>query len=271
MTITFDRRTDNGMISSENPAEVWSNWRGNEEVWLFVAPHDDDIVAGGGLAFLAAVECGIQVHAAVMSNGRMGYCSPEQQYTVADIRRRETQESFAFLGLPMERLYQFNYDDASLIQQSGRRFATDPNDPNAIAGGVGLQNTMTYILRKVKPTRVFMPNRLDMHPDHQVVNNDLMISVFHAQGPMWPELGPPLPMIPLLYEYPTYCKFASPPTMRITVSEDLAEKRLQGLALYKSQQQIDLVVESIRKAGGVEYLLEIVFDLYSAEEYRAVF
>jgi LmbE family N-acetylglucosaminyl deacetylase len=271
MTIIFDRKTENGTISSENPADVWHNWQGNNEVWLFFAPHDDDIVIGGGLTFSAAVQCNVQVHAAVMSNGRMGYCSPEQKQTIAEIRRKETQDSFALLGLPKERLYQFNYDDGSLMQQSGRRFAIDPNDSNAIAGAVGLQNTLTYPLRKVKPTRIFMANRLDMHPDHQTVYNELMISVFHAQGPIWPELGLPMPTIPLLYEYPTYCRFVSAPTMRIRVSEELAEKRLQAIALFKSQQQIGLVVEGLRKAGGVEYLHEAVFGIYSPEEYRAVF
>jgi LmbE family N-acetylglucosaminyl deacetylase len=271
MSILFDRRTDHGTISSENPADVWGNWQGNNEVWLFLSPHDDDIVIGGGLTFLAAVQCGIQVHAAVISNGRMGYCSPEQTQTVAEIRRRETQESFALLGLPKERLYQFNYDDCSLIQQSGRRFTADTNDSNAIAGAVGLQNTLTSLLRKVKPTRVFTANRLDMHPDHQIVYYELMISIFHAQGPIWPELGVPMPTIPLLYEYPTYCRFVSPPTLRIRASEDVAEKRLQAITLFKSQQQIELVVEGIRRAGGVEYLHEAVFDIYRPEEYQSVF
>ena len=275
MNITFDRRTEQGTITSDNPAETWSDWQGDYhnkgERWLFFAPHDDDIVLGAGLTFLAGVQLGIDVHAAVISNGRLGYCTPEQRDTIKQVRKEEARESFCFLGMPESHLYQFDYDDGDLTQQSGRRFANDPDDPRAIAGAVGLQNTMTWLLRKVRPTRVFMPNRLDLHPDHRAVNTDLIISIFHAQGQIWPELGPPIAAIPKLYEYATYSDFISPPTMRVRVSDDLVEKRLAAVALYKSQLQIDLVVNEIRKAGGNEYLLEMAFQIFSATKYEALF
>ncbi|MCL2348651.1 MAG: PIG-L family deacetylase [Planctomycetaceae bacterium] len=271
MSILFQRRTENGMISSDNPADVWSDWQGQDERWLFVAPHDDDIVIGAGLTFLAGVQLGIETYAAVVSNGRMGYCTPSQRETIMQVRYEETRNSFRFLGLHDGHLYQFDYDDGSLSQQMGRRFADNPNDSRVICGAIGLQNTMVWLLRKVRPTRVFMPNRLDLHPDHSVVNSELVMSVFHAQGQIWPELGLPIPVIPKLYEYATYNDFISPPTMRVHVSDDLAEKRLAGIALYKSQLQIDLVVDEIRKAGGNEYLLETAFKIFSATKYESLF
>ncbi len=271
MSLQFDRRTETGTITSDNPAEVWPDWQGDRENWLFVAPHDDDIVCGAGLTFVAAVEAGISVHAAVISNGRMGYCSPEQRNTIAQVRRDETRESFRYLGLPDNRLHQFNYDDGNLAQQSGRRFATDPEDSNVIAGAIGLQNTLTWLVREVKPTRIFMANRLDLHPDHRAVNAELVISVFHAQGEIWPELGPPIPMIPKLYEYATYSDFAQPPNLRTRVGTGLVEKRLQGIALFKSQLQIDLLVQELRKSGGSEYILEMAFDIFKPGKYETIF
>jgi LmbE family N-acetylglucosaminyl deacetylase len=131
----------------------------------------------------------------------MGYCAPEQRQTIAQVRRQETQASFVHLGLPQENLYQFDYDDGNLSQETGRRFADDPANSNAIAGGIGLQNTLTWLLRKVMPTRVFIPNRLDLHPDHKAVHHETVISVFHAQGGIWPELGMSIRTIPILYEY----------------------------------------------------------------------
>ena len=270
MSIIFDRRTEQGTISSSDPAMIWSDWQGDSEKWLFIAPHDDDIVAGAGLTFLAGVQLGIDIHAAVMTNGRMGYCLPEMFETIKQVRHREARESFFFLGLPESNLYQFDYDDGDLPHKAGRWLTDDPKDTRAIAGAVGLQNTMVWLLRKVRPTRVFMPNRLDLHPDHSIVNQEMVMSVFHAQGLIWPELGPPI-TIPMLYEYATYNDFMSAPTLRVRVSDDLVEKRLAGLALYKSQMQIDLVVHEIRKAGGNEYLLEMAFAVYSAKKYESLF
>ena len=271
MSVIFDYRTKKGKITSTDPAEIWSDWQGNHERWLFFAPHDDDIVAGAGLTFLAGIHLGVDVHAAVITNGRMGYCLPEMKNTIKQVRHAEARESFLFLGLPESNLYQFDYDDGNLPHHAGRWLTDDTNDTRAIAGAVGLQNTMTWLLRQVKPTRVFMPNRLDLHPDHSIVNKELIMSVFHAQGQIWPELGPPIPTLPMLYEYATYNDFISAPTLRIRVSDDLAEKRLAALALYKSQLQIDLVVNEIRKAGGNEYLLEMAFEVYSAKKYESLF
>ena len=269
--VIFDRRTEQGTISSADPAEVFSDWQGEKETWLFFAPHDDDIVIGVGLTFLAGVHLGVDVHAGIISNGRMGYCTPDQRDTIKQVRKEETRESFSFLGMPENNLYQFDYDDGDLTQQTGRRFADDPNDTRAIARAIGLQNTITWLLRKVRPTRVFMPNRLDLHPDHRAVNTELIISIFHAQGQIWPELGAPIPVIPKLYEYPTYNDFVAPPTMRVRVSDDLVEKRLAGIALYKSQLQIDMVVNELRKTGGSEYLLELSFEIFSAKKYESLF
>ena len=271
MSIICDRRTEQKTITSDNPADIWSDWQRHREKWLFFAPHDDDIVAGAGLSFLTGVQLGVDVHAAVVTNGRMGYCLPEMFDTIKQIRYEEARESFRFLGMPLENLYQFDYDDGNLPHNAGRWFTDDPNDTRAIAGAVGLQNTMTWLLRKVQPTRVFMPNRLDLHPDHSIVNSELIMSVFHAQGQIWPELGSPLTFIPKLYEYATYNDFISPPTLRVRVSDDLVEKRLAALALYKSQLQIDLVVNEIRKAGGCEYLLEMVFQIFQATKYESLF
>ncbi|MCL2623023.1 MAG: PIG-L family deacetylase [Planctomycetaceae bacterium] len=271
MSIIFDRRTEQGTISSEKPADIWSDWQGVGEKWLFFAPHDDDIVAGAGLTFLSGVQLGVDVHAAVVTNGRMGYCLSEVRDTIKQVRYNEARESFRFLGLPENNLYQFDYNDGDLPHQAGRWFTDDPNDTRAIAGAVGLQNTMTWLLRKVNPTRVFIPNRLDLHPDHSIVNQELIMSVFHAQGQIWPELGPPLRFLPKLYEYATYNDFISAPTLRVRVSDDLVEKRLAALALYKSQLQIDLVVNEIRKAGGNEYLLETTFQIFQATKYESLF
>ena len=270
MTIFFDRRTENGTVSSSNPADVWTDWRGADERWLFVSAHDDDIAAGAGLTLLAGLANGVTSFAAYCSNGRMGYCSPEQRMNIVQIRKEEADRSFEYLGLPKENLIRFDYDDGCLMQESGRRFA-ESEDRNELFGGVGLQNSLTWMLRKVKPTRLFLPNHRDLHTDHKAVHMDLLVSIFHAWGTIWPELGEPSTEIPKLYEYATYSDFVSPPTMRIRVPDELVHRRLESIAMYKSQTQIGLIVEALRKVGGIEYLLEMEFDLIQHEKYATLF
>ena len=271
MTILFDRRTETGIVSSSNPAEVWSDWRGIDERWLFVSAHDDDIVIGAGLTLLAGLANGVASYATYFSDGQMGYCSTEQRQDIVRIRREEADRSFGHLGLARENLFRFTFDDCNLLQAMGRRLIEPGSERNELCGSTGLSNSLTWTLRKVRPTRIFLPNRRDLHPDHQAVHNDVMISIFHAQGAIWPELGEQITEIPKLYEYATYSDFVTPPTMRIRVPDDLVRRRFEAVEMYQSQRQIGLIVESLRKAGGGEYLLEMEFDLIQPRKYDGLF
>ncbi len=267
----YQRITSEGVLTSSDRAEVFTEWNRERESWLFVAPHDDDVVCGAGLTFLSALAEVIETHAAIITRGNMGYCHLDQRERVADIRRAEAEASFSAMGLPLERLRFLNFADGNLANQSGRRFIRKGDDPMAIAGAEGLQNSFTWLLRAVRPTRVFIPADTDLHSDHREVNSELIISVFHAQGTIWPELGVPISEIPCLYEYATYSDFAEPPNMRIRVSDDLLEKKLDGIAAYKSQEQIELLIDVQRQAGGQEYLRELEFDIMQPGKYDHLF
>ena len=88
-TVFFDRRNESSLTSSANPGDIFPNWKGEEERWLFLSPHDDDIICGCGLTFIAALHCGIKTFAGVVTNGKMGYCTNEERETIADVRRDE--------------------------------------------------------------------------------------------------------------------------------------------------------------------------------------
>lgn len=268
--IIFDRRVDGHTISSENPAEIWPNWKGNDERWLFLSPHDDDIVCGCGLTFISAICSGIETFAGVVTNGKMGYCRPEMRETISDIRKAECTESFRQMGLPSERLFFLNHDDGSLNIQAGRRFAKE-GDTAVIAGATGVTNSLTWLFRKTRPNRIFIPSFTDLHPDHKFVNSETMISIFHAQGGIWPELGEVIDDIPLLYEYATYSNFATSPTVRVRVPDDLLDKKLNAIYAYKSQEQIELTIAMQKKAGTSEYLREVRFDLFEPEKCAPLF
>src|SRR5215208_103633 len=92
-----------------------------KETWLFVSPHDDDLVIGAGLWMQAAVAAGVDVQVLVVTDGRMGYCTLDQRVNFADVRRAETYESFEILGVAREQVAYIGYPDGALYDLQGRR------------------------------------------------------------------------------------------------------------------------------------------------------
>jgi len=239
------------------------------ETWLFVAPHDDDLCIGAGLLMQAAKQAGVDVQILVVTDGSLGYCTPDQELEIVNIRRAETYESFELLGIPKEQIQYIDYPDGGLTPYIGRRPA--PEHPQAIGGYVGLQNAFTYHLRQLQPARLFVPTHTDLHPDHRITHSELMISIFHSSGAIWPELGPPIASIPKVYEMAVYCDFETPPDIEIHSDDEVFEKKLQSVEAYRSQAQIAALVASVREGGAYEYLREVAFQLYSPTNYRARF
>ena len=241
------------------------------ETWLFVSPHDDDLVIGAGLWMQAAVAAGVDVQVLVVTDGRMGYCTLEQRDTISDVRKRETFESFKILGVGERQIAYVGYPDGGLYTLQGRRKHRSDDEVQPIEGYVGLCNAFVWHLRRTKPARVFVPTIADLHPDHQITNSELMICLFHAAGTIWPELGAPLAEAPKVYELAVYCDFPEAPQLEVRADEPHFEKKLQSVAAYRSQTQIAKLVEIIRTAGPFEYLRELNFRFYSPANYRGMF
>lgn len=238
------------------------------ETLLFIHPHDDDANIGAGMTIALAIEEGFNVQIAIATDGSLGYCSPEEQTTIAGIRRAEAIAAYAALGVPAQNLHFLGYRDGTLYRYIGRRRA-EPGDPQ-FAAYTGLENTLTHLIRSVAPQCIFVPASTDLHPDHQAVNKELMISIYHAAGAIWPELGAEC-ALPQVYEYPTYVKLAEPPNLMIQGDAALLERKLASIRCYASQRQIERVVDNIRQAGPVEFLRNIQFQLYHPAVYRALF
>ena len=268
--VTYYRRTASAVIATPRIHELLPPWKGDQEVWMFVSPHDDDIVTGAGLTFQVALAEGVEVHAVVTTDGRMGYCRFPQRRTIAQVRQLEAEQSFQILGLPLERLHFLHFPDCNLNPYRGRHFATI-GDATEVEGASGLQNAFPHILRQIRPTRVFLPTSTDLHPDHRIVHEEMLISLFHAQGSIWPELGRPIDDVPAVYEYATYCDFPAPPQLRIAAPQSMLQTKLDAIRAYQSQEQIDLLIEVQRNAGPVEYIREVQFNIYSPKQYEGLF
>lgn len=263
----FTRLEKQGKRRSERLADVIDGCEPGA-TWLFVSPHDDDLCIGAGLTIQAARQAGIDVQVLIVTDGCLGYCRAEHRDSIAVIRRAETYESFEMLGVARDHVTYIDYPDGGLVPYIGRR-AARAGEP-AIEGFVGLQNAFTFYLRDIRPTCVFVPTPTDLHPDHQITHNELSISLFHASGDIWPELGAPL-AVPHFFELAIYCDFADLPNLEVRANDEVFQRKLRSIEAYRSQLQIAALVESIRQDGPFEYLRDVHFRLYSSKKYRPLF
>mgnify|MGYP001061092183 CR=1 FL=1 len=265
----FTRKTDRGAQRAACLAEAMGLATIANQTWLFVSPHDDDVCIGAGLFMQAAMREGVALQVLIVTDGCMGYCQLEDRDRIVDIRREEAYRSYEALGIPRDRVAYVSYPDGGLIPFIGRRRAREGED--AIAGYVGLQNALTYHLRKVRPTRVYVPTHTDLHPDHRITHSELMISVFHAAGAIWPELGEPLAEPPSVGELAVYCDFEDLPNLEIIGNDTAFQTKLKSILAFQSQVQIDRLVDSLRRAGPYEYVRESEFRLFTPDTYKPLF
>ncbi len=251
-------------------ADVSRHWHGGKERFLIVSPHDDDAVLGAGLLIQLAKRENVPVQILIVTDGSMGYCSPEEKDTIAQIRYDESLECYQGLGVPKENILWLGFPDCRLNEYRGR-IPAETDNPPAISGFTGLQNNFTYYLREINPTQCFLPTSNDLHPDHRIIYDEFLISLFHSAGNIWPELGKPLDKVPYVHTFAVYCDFAAPPTLRMRTPNSYLENKLKAIAAFRSQKQISSLIENVRHCGPEEYLRAIDFRLYHPARYRNQF
>jgi LmbE family N-acetylglucosaminyl deacetylase len=265
----FTRKTARGVQRTSCLAEAMGLAELANQTWLFVSPHDDDLCIGAGLFMQAAIRAGVAVQVLIVTDGCMGYCQLEDRDRIVEIRRGETYRAYQTLGISPDQVSYIGYPDGGLMPFIGRRRARDGED--AIAGYSGLQNALTYHLRRARPARVYVPTHTDLHPDHRIAHSELMISVFHAAGLIWPELGEPLREPPSVGELAVYCDFVDLPNLEIIGDEEVFQNKLKSITAFQSQVQIERLVDSLRRAGPYEYVRENEFRLFTPDTYKPLF
>lgn len=280
------RRLPDGTVVTGSLAEVFPDWQPSER-WLFITPHDDDPPLAGGLLLAQAHRHGIPVRVRIATDGSMGYTSAVSAGDVVARRRDETYRSFR--GLGVDDVAWWDYPDTRLHLWQGRLRADEADEadeqenagagggphivggPHVVGGYTGLQNSITAELRSYRPTRLFVLSGNDYHPDHKVVHQETMISVFHATGDIWPELGPPIGVGPWVHELAAYRPFVEAPDIRLVGDGDLFAAKLEAVAAFASQTQISQLVEAVRRAGPVEYIRSFRFETYDPAVYDGLF
>jgi LmbE family N-acetylglucosaminyl deacetylase len=203
-------------------------------------PDDDTLACGGTIA--KAINEGDDVHVIFMTDGRNSHKvalgirespSPEE---VRDIRRGEAEEAADELGLKRSNLVFLDFEDGSLpsrIQEARERVEEN--------------------LLKLKPDKVFAPDRTDLHEDHRSTN--LIISSAVKE----------LALDPNLYTYVIWSNrwtrlrrsLTLPNRIEIDISRFLTLK-LKAIDMHRSQ--VSLLFPSQRKP---------ILDAYFLLEFRA--
>jgi LmbE family N-acetylglucosaminyl deacetylase len=224
---------------------------------------------GSGILLQKAIDENVKITILITTDGSMGYCQDSDRDDIADKRRIETLESFRKIGINDVRW--LNFPDSQLFLFMGKRKAGD-KDPCVIEGFTGLQNAYTYYFRLLKPTRIFLPSGADLHIDHKITYQETLISLFHCNSLIWPELGAPLSEIPKIYEMAIYCDFIEKPEIKVEGDEKNLEVKLNGIKAYKSQKKIiTSLVNKLQSGGPVEYFRDVKFSLYSPDNYKDLF
>jgi len=229
--------------------------------WLVIAPHDDDAILGMGLAIRAATLAGMEVHIAVVTDGRMGWNDPAERDTLVAVRAAELQAACRVIGVPDERLHHLGFPDGSLHLHQGCR-------PDADGGGLG--RALTRVFRTVRPGAIFCATAADLHPDHRYTASETAMAAAWASGPIWQELGKPI-TAPRMWHYAVYCEFPQAPDCQIVGAPAHLSAKLSALACFVSQPFIDAMVAAVRANGAVEYLREVTVLPYRPSAYAALF
>lgn len=265
-------RSDRG-VTRGPIAETLPGWRRGER-WLVVTPHDDDPVIAIAMVLAAAAEIGAEVAVRIVTDGSMGYTGSVGPSDIVATRGAETRAAMATLGLGDVAWY--GYPDAQLHLWQGRMWARDggllgADAPHIVAGATGLENSLVADLRALQPDRVLVAAGTDLHLDHKTVFHEVLMSLFHARGDIWPELGAPLAGLPVVYEFAAYSPFATAPEMQYEGTNEEFERKLAALAAFASQTQIASLVATMRAAGPIEHLRIVPTDAYDPRHYREMF
>jgi LmbE family N-acetylglucosaminyl deacetylase len=202
--------------------------------------HDDDALIGAGHLLLAAQANGGQVSLLIFCNGCAGYSVPEQRETIVAIRRRETIAAYGLLGISAPAITRLDYPDFSVLHHVGWQLP---------AGGEGTFSATLPYLRRLRATRLLVPNGYREHIDHSAVSDVGAFDGPQVGDAVIAEWGTAPPLRTVL-EYATWGDFSpedalvhgAPSSLRanraLAAPPEAESLIFAALRQYESQQQI---------------------------------
>lgn len=207
---------------------------------IVFAPHQDDETLGCGGTIALKREQNVPVNVVFLTDGRASYAEypqicPEE---LVKIRRCEAIAALNNLGIEQSAVHFLNQPDGSLSELS-------PLQRDDAIGQI------VQLLRKYQPQEVYVPYKLDVHPDHKATYSLVQAAVQQAN----------LPIEVLQYPVwarwlPDHLDFQSPElahVYRVSINEVLS-KKIAALEAYRSQYlSIAPGVEPILPRGFMQY------------------
>lgn len=178
---------------------------------LIVAPHPDDEILGCGGTILKYISLGSKVYWLICTefyrNGK----------TVENVKLRAEEIEKVSEMLGFTKRFELGFDAAGITY----------------ADLGSMVNKIANIMREIKPAAVFLPNRSDVHTDHQII--------FKAAFSCTKNFNFPFIKKVMMYETISETEFAPAlaenyflPNVYIDVS-DFFEKKTEIMSIYKSE------------------------------------
>lgn len=189
---------------------------------LVLAPHIDDEIIGCGGAMLTYLQTHKEVFIAYLTDSQKQGSKMDAQEIITE-RREEALAVASKLGIPHKNLFFLGGKDGNLLNSD-------------------IEQALLQVLRSVRPDSIFLPILLDTHSDHYAATKKVCAA--YATEPALLE-GTTL----FLYESQSpITLFHANTCLRIT---DVFQRKLQLLALFKSQPYSFKFVTSLNKANGL--------------------
>ncbi len=146
------------------------DWSLDGKRLVVFAPHPDDETFGCGGTIAKKISEGYEVYVVVMTDGRyaflnvLGIESDPTPEELKEIRREEMRRAAKVLGVPDNNLIFLDFVDRTL----------EDNRDEA-------EERVIEILRETSPDEVYMPYRLDGHPDHRAAHKIIKDAIRKAE------------------------------------------------------------------------------------------
>ncbi len=238
-----------------------------------ISPHDDDAVLSAGGLIKARANKKLKTTVLIMTDGSLGYSTPEEKDIIVETRKKETEKCYKALGAEVIFL---GFPDMSL---NAYRCWDTPN------GEEGAYKKVIRVLREINADCLLIPNPKDSHPDHKAAYDIGKVAEFQATSPVASELGEPIELksvfcygvqaqLPnLAIAHPRLTKLVldhvvSKFTLNHKLTKEEKKAKAEGIKAYQSQYSIikNLAEKSLGELDDKEDLIYTLFDTYGTHE-----
>lgn len=254
-------------IFSTDIALLFPSWRPGDERVVILSPHDDDALLGAGYLLPAIQTSGGEVHILILCDGSAGYSTPVEKGDIIATRRAETLAAYRALNVDASHILRCDYPDFSLSGYIGWRLPD---------GSPGTMQRILPELRRLRVTRLLVPNGYREHVDHEAAERIGRYDGPQVGDPVLADLEPAPPVRSLL-QYAVWSDFSPEDALvhgrssalranrALLAPAEIEERVITGLRAFRSQARI---IEGLMAARAARRHDDRWLELYLAFDPR---